>query len=838
MGRRPTSILTAGIRAIAEPVGRVGADGVGQPARQSGIDLGDHGALLGVVEGNLGQGVIGAGIRGPERSDALVVLDHEIKNLMMVGLQPCCHCRGESAEHVSSLLGGALVVPTCPCGRGGLGVIEVRVHTRAEARCKIGLELACAPFEAHEELLVLHAPGALNILDRPVDGADGLIEARTFGPEALPMLTQETHLVGVSVEQGMDVREWKSQFAQQQDALEPEQLLAAVPAIPVRADPGRAQQADIVVVTQGAGGDAGHACDIANRAFHTLTLAVDLLVTSTSSVMGMSLHEPFTIGNVRPVSAGRTLSATHVRVENGTITAVGDSSITQEADVRIDGRGEVLMPGLIDSHVHLLPGSTQLAAIFGVTTVIDMFSKPEIIEPERELVAASDGGWGLAAADVRTSSIGATAPGGHPTLAYSPFPYVTGPQDAEPFVAGRIAEGANHLKIIYDDGSGAMLDIPALSVVTIEALVEAAHRHDLVVSAHVSTARGSVTMARAGVDVLAHAPMDRMTAEQIQEIAAAGVAVIPTLSITDGFPGSDGVMALLGEPRLAARLPTRWCRVVERQAKRWMPPQAPDGRAQRDNVAALHEAGVLILAGTDAPNPGLVHGASLHRELQHLVAAGLTPHEALASATSVPAQVFGLTDRGVIRVGARADLVLTSGDPTSDIATSASITQVWVRGRELDESVYPGSDLERDGVMWLRDSAAKIMQAIQDTWPGIPCPEDIFRDDGELLGRVVPQANGWQPTTSFGAALGDVTDHDHAVEIVHARGLSSLAESWWIRSDGSDQWLEAELLEVAPDRLRIRWKDPMLDQPPSGQWMDIDDIDISGELHAPDDSVQ
>ncbi len=433
----------------------------------------------------------------------------------------------------------------------------------------------------------------------------------------------------------------------------------------------------------------------------------------------MQPHPPFTIGNVQPVSAGQRLAATHVRVENGLITALGDQSIAQESDALLDGRGATLLPGLIDSHVHLLPGCVQLAAHFGVTTVIDMFSKPEVIDPERTRVGAAVRGESPPVADLRTSSIGATAPGGHPTLAYSPFPYVTGPADAESFVADRLSEGATHLKIIYDDGSGVMLDIPALSLDTIEALTAAGQRQGLVVVAHVSTAQGAATVARLGVDILAHAPMDRMTVEQVNQIAAAGVAVIPTMSIGDGFPNADGVMPLLADERVSGRLSASWRRVLEEQATRWMPP-APDLSIQRDNVAALHAAGVPILAGTDAPNPGLVHGASLHRELQHLVSEGLSPSEAIAAATSTPARVFGMPERGVIEVGARADLIAVADDPTQDITATASILKVWVRGREVDERVYPGSDLEREGVDWLRDCNAKIMQGIQETWPDIP----------------------------------------------------------------------------------------------------------------------
>ncbi len=541
----------------------------------------------------------------------------------------------------------------------------------------------------------------------------------------------------------------------------------------------------------------------------------------------MALHQPFVISDVHIPSAGQASPAAHVRVHDGVITAVGDAAVRVSGDVVIDGRGATLLPGLIDSHVHLLPGCTQLAALFGVTTVVDMFSKPEVIDPERSAVVASTRGTGPACADLRTSSIGATAPGGHPTLAYSPLPYVTGPGDAAAFVEARLAEGADHLKVIYDDGSGAMLNIPSLDVATVEALVAVAHQHGLPVAAHVSTAAGAVTLARTGIDVLAHAPMDRMSPGQVQDVAASGVAVIATLSILDGFPGPDGAMPLLSQSPLVERVPARWRHLVEQQGNRWMPPQPPDGQAQRENVAALHAAGVLILAGTDAPNPGLVHGASLHRELQHLVRAGLSPTDALAAATTAPVKVLGLVDRGVIEAGARADLLLVTGDPTTDISATQAIAGVWVQGRRVDEHAYAGSAAEREGLTWQRASTGKIVQAIQDAWPDIPGPEDVLRDDGEILGQVVPTSRGWQATTTFGAPLGLATAHDEAVQVLHDQGLASLAEPWWVREVGSDAWREARLLEVNPRRVRLRWSDPMTDQPPSGQWFDINEIDLA-----------
>ncbi len=120
----------------------------------------------------------------------------------------------------------------------------------------------------------------------------------------------------------------------------------------------------------------------------------------------------------------------------------------------------------------------------------------------------------------------------------------------------------------------------------------------------------------------------------------------------------------------------------------------PQGKMKEASasVMALHKAGVDILAGSDVSEPlpipgGLAHGASLHHELQLLVAAGLTPVEALRSATSVPARRFGLTDRGRVARGARADLLLVKGDPTTNITDTLNIHSIWRRGVSVESSV-------------------------------------------------------------------------------------------------------------------------------------------------------
>src|SRR5262249_15120213 len=104
------------------------------------------------------------------------------------------------------------------------------------------------------------------------------------------------------------------------------------------------------------------------------------------------------------------------------------------------------------------------------------------------------------------------------------------------------------------------------------------------------------------------------------------------------------------------------------------------------SVRKLHAAGVPILAGTDAGNPGTTHGASLHGELALLVAAGLSPVDALAAATSVPARFFNVRERGRIASGLRADLVLVDGDPTTDITATRAIVTIWKNGAAVDRS--------------------------------------------------------------------------------------------------------------------------------------------------------
>jgi hypothetical protein len=210
-------------------------------------------------------------------------------------------------------------------------------------------------------------------------------------------------------------------------------------------------------------------------------------------------------------------------------------------------------------------------------------------------------------------------------------------------------------------------------------------------------------------------------------------------------------------------------------------------------VRALDEAGVPVLAGTDANNVGAVHGAGLHGELASLVRAGLTPLGALTAATSIPAERFGLADRGRIAPGLRADLVLVNGDPTKDIAHTLDIVAVWKEGERYERAAWqaglgattslPGSVL---GDFNERPSGLPRgeWQAITDRIVGGPSTVDLRAVSGGAAGsaralEVSGEARAHTPTFAgttlrTGAGRTGTTDLSRTGELV-----------FWAKGDGA-----------------------------------------------------
>jgi|HubBroStandDraft_2_1064218.scaffolds.fasta_scaffold37760_2 imidazolonepropionase-like amidohydrolase len=399
-----------------------------------------------------------------------------------------------------------------------------------------------------------------------------------------------------------------------------------------------------------------------------------------------------------------------VLLADGIIAGVGPGlGVPANAEV-IDGGGRTLLPGLIDCHVHA--GDVRAlsqALAFGVTTELDMFSGPDLAAQRRSLAARRDD-----VADIRTAVQGATPADGTLARLIPGLPTVAGPQDAAAFVAAQVAHGADYLKIYLEDT--AWYGSPAMAPGTVSALVAAAHARGMLAIAHADSPAMADMFIAAGGDALAHvlSGLD-LTRAFLASLRRRPAFVIATLRATAVLSGAHARQieadqrALAAHPRLGPFLDpptravfTRPSLLADARARAAVAAGA-GGRLDFDaalgSVAALHQAGVTVLAGTDTNYPDdqdnailrayAGHGIALHHELELLVRAGLSPTAALTAATSAPARLFGLTDRGRIAPGLRADLLLVDGDPCADITATRNITAIWRNGTRLHRQPRP-----------------------------------------------------------------------------------------------------------------------------------------------------
>ena len=403
-------------------------------------------------------------------------------------------------------------------------------------------------------------------------------------------------------------------------------------------------------------------------------------------------HQPFAIANVRVFDGARARGPLNVVVENGNIRAVDLTLASWRELPAIDGSGATLLPGLLDGHAHpRTPDALQEALRFGVTTMLDLgwparnrrFGTPPRVVPTWRTFAPQ--------ASLRPR-LAVTEPSSG--MRSPPYP---GPDAADAFVEARKANGSDYLKIMLTGLRTATAGVPGLSEDTATALVRAAHARKMLAVAHVENQADVVVALAAGVDGLAHVWRDRGAApEMAQQLRAHGVFVVPTLTVADSFilGARESVAAdLRVAPFLSPSQRAQLGRPISLPGP-GTPAHAAGGVTQKDLTLRLEAArslvtaGVRMLAGSDAGNsmPTLV-GLSLHRELELLVRSGLTPAQALASATADVADAFRLSDRGRILPGHRADLLLVRGDPTVDITATRDVLRVWRGGIEFDRSV-------------------------------------------------------------------------------------------------------------------------------------------------------
>ncbi|WP_414830310.1 amidohydrolase family protein [Alteromonas sp. H39] len=363
-------------------------------------------------------------------------------------------------------------------------------------------------------------------------------------------------------------------------------------------------------------------------------------------------------------------------VQNGRIVSPASLS---DATI-VDGQGGFVIPGLIDAHTHSWGKALRQSLQFGVTTTLDMFSDSRFFLAKK---AQRSGLTATEEADLFSSGILVTSVGGHGTEYGISIPTIGSSDQAHDFVAARLAEGSDYIKIVYDAAAsqaGHKGRFTSIDYDTLAAVVRAAHAQEALAVVHVMDLTSAEHAARAGADGLVHTfGGTPVSDELIALMKSQDMFVIPTLSILASLAGEGRGQALIEDSVFSTHLAA--------DVKHTIANDIASDRVAEDyfaiaieNTRRMHVAGIAVLAGTDAPNQGTAHGVSLHDELALLVDSGLSPTDALTAATYLPYATFAIGERGHLRHGARADFIVLNNDPREDIKHTQHIRWIVKNG--------------------------------------------------------------------------------------------------------------------------------------------------------------
>lgn len=403
-----------------------------------------------------------------------------------------------------------------------------------------------------------------------------------------------------------------------------------------------------------------------------------------------------------------------VLIRDGRIAAIEPTGSIQAGSLRVlDGRGGSLVPGLVDMHGHVTlprgplwstesrgdPEANLRSYLYsGVTTVLDPSDSTGEAVARREAVRRRQ----IVGPRIYTAARAITCRGGHPVALIK----LLAPRWMSWFIASRVAtqvdshesaraavealadEGVDVVKVYVDRIPA---DAPRLTAELIEDIAQLIRRRRMRWVAHIGRTQDLLDTGAAGVSLWMHGvAKERIPDDQIARIASYGIPMVATIEV------QDRIIRSLRAP--IDPIPLELETVPRDVLDSFYPPPEnfkPDkfgfgARADEDvrsvasdNMMRLRRAGVTILAGSDPIRGGVFPGPALHRELGQLVAAGLTPSEALRAAT-LDAATYLANGRpiqfGAVRVGLKADLLLIDGDPTKDISRLQAIRQVIVDG--------------------------------------------------------------------------------------------------------------------------------------------------------------
>ncbi|MBW2524788.1 MAG: amidohydrolase family protein [Deltaproteobacteria bacterium] len=420
-------------------------------------------------------------------------------------------------------------------------------------------------------------------------------------------------------------------------------------------------------------------------------------------------------------TGGKPLPHAVVVLEKDKVKEVGPLAKVEIPDGAVTHKltGKWIVPGLVDAHIHLfqsaglyarpdivdlsrvrpykheaellgarLPETLRRYLASGVTAVVDVGSPMwsfEVREAARaEVVAPRVAVAGPLISTVSRQSLDAGDP---------PIVQAKSAEEARELVKKQLLRKPDLLKVWFIVPPKADFD-ELLGIV--QAAIAEAHRESVRVAVHATeldTARAAV---EAGADVLVHSVDDEtIDGPLIGLLKARNVIYIPTLAVYEGYSevlGQDvrlsDIERRYGDPQavdswrdfavVPSATPER--EIAERRValEKKMP-------VQRKNLGKVFRSGVTIAAGTDAGNIGTLHGAALHRELELMAEAGMSPSAVLVAATKNAAQVFSKTPSfGTIEKGKIADLLVVDADPLTDVRHLQRIHRVVKGGIVLE----------------------------------------------------------------------------------------------------------------------------------------------------------